>query len=124
MLYLLRMGYDNKTFSAAILDMAVRGYVTIKEQAGSYTLYTKGSKDLRALSPDEQQIATALFDGRFELWLHQENHQTNRAGIVALQKWLKATETKTYFATNSQYLLPPVILSIVIVVAHLVGLGQ
>jgi uncharacterized membrane protein YgcG len=122
MRYLLRMGYDNKTFSAAILDMAVRGYLTIKEQAGSYTLY-KGSKDLRSLCPDEQQIATALFDGRLELWLHQENHRTIRAGIVALQKWLKAAETKTYFVTNSRYLLAPVVLSIVIIFTHLLGLG-
>src|SRR6202008_4371646 len=102
--------------------MAVRGYLTSKEQAASYTLY-QGSKDLRALSPDEQQIATALFDGRRELWLHQENHQTIRAGMVALQKWLKATESKVYFVTNSQSLLPPVLLSMLIVLAHLLGLG-
>jgi uncharacterized membrane protein YgcG len=123
MRYLLRMGFDNKTFSAAILDMAVRGFLTIKEQAGSYTLY-RSSKDFRILPPDEQQIATELFDGRLELWLHQENHQTIRAGIVALQKWLKATETKTYFVTNSRYLIAPIILSIVIVFAYLLELGQ
>ncbi|HKN23944.1 MAG TPA: DUF2207 domain-containing protein [Candidatus Acidoferrum sp.] len=123
MRYLVRMGFDNKTFSAAILDMAVRGFLTIKEQAGSYTLY-KGSKDFRVLSPDEQQVATELFDGRLEVWLHQENHQTIHAGIVALQKWLKTTETKTYFVTNSLYLLPPVILSIVIVLADLLRIGQ
>lgn len=123
MRYLLRMGYDNKTFSAAILDMAVRGYLTIQEQAGSYTLY-KGPKDLRSLSPDEQQIAAKLFDGRLELWLHQENHQTIRAGIVALEKWLKARESKIYFVTNSRYLIAPILLSIVIVFTHLLGIGH
>src|SRR6202007_113026 len=30
MRYLLRMGFDNKTFAAAILDMAVRGFLPIK----------------------------------------------------------------------------------------------
>jgi uncharacterized membrane protein YgcG len=123
MRYLLRMGFDNKTFTAAILDMAVRGFLTIKEQAGSYTLHKTG-KDFHVLSPDEQQVEAELFDGRFELRLHRENHETIRAGILALQKWLKAAETKTYFVTNSRYLIAPIILSIVIVFAYLLGLGQ
>src|SRR5215469_1971171 len=60
--YLVRMGFDNKTFAAAILDMCVRGYLIIKEQAGSYTLY-RSKADNRALTLDEKQIASALFDG-------------------------------------------------------------
>jgi len=122
MRYLMRMGFDNKTFAAAILDMAVRGYLTIKEQAGSYTLY-RTAKDFRVLSPDEQQIATELFDGRNEVWLHGENHKTIAAGILELKKWLKAAEQKTYFVTNSRYLIAPMLLSVVIVVAYLLALG-
>ena len=122
MRYLERMSFDNKTFAAAILDMAVRGFLTIKEQAGSYTLYSTG-KDNRILSPDEQQIAARLFDGRNEIWLHNENHETIRAALKALQKWLAAAEQKTYFVTNSRYLIAPVVLSVVIVVAYLIALG-
>jgi len=122
MRYLVRMGFDNKTFSAAILDMAVRGFLTIKEQAGSYTLYTTG-KDNRALTPDEQQIAAQLFEGRKEIWLHQENHETIRAALNALRKWLAAAEQKTYFVTNSRYLIAPVVLSVVIAVVYLLALG-
>ena len=122
MRYLERMGFDNKTFAAAILDMAVRGFLTIKEQAGTYTLHTTG-KDSRVLSPDEQQIAAQLFDGRKEIWLHNENHETIHAALKALQKWLAAAEQKTYFVSNSRYLIAPVVLSIVIVVAYLIALG-
>ena len=85
MRYLLRMGFDNKTFAAAILDMAVRGYLTIKEQAGSYTLYLTGKSNL-TLPPDEQQIAAALFDGRDQIWLHRENYQTIGATLKAAEK--------------------------------------
>jgi len=123
MRYLLRMGFDNKTFAAAILDMGVRGFLTIKEQAGSYTLYTTG-KSSAVLSPDEQQIAAALFAGRGELWLHQENHLQIGAALKALRKWLAAAEQKTYFVTNSRYLIAPVVLSIIIAVAYLLVLGK
>jgi hypothetical protein len=123
MRYLVRMGFDDKTFSSAILDMAVRGFLTIKEQAGSYTLYTTGKPNV-VLSPDEQQIARTLFDGRNEIWLHQENHQAIRAALTALRKWLAAAEQKTYFVTNSRYLIAPVVFSLLIAVAYLVALGK
>ncbi|HTZ47261.1 MAG TPA: DUF2207 domain-containing protein [Verrucomicrobiae bacterium] len=123
MRYLRRMGFDNKTFSAAILDMAVRGFLTIKEQAGSYTLYLTGKSNV-ALPPDEQQVAQYLFDGRDQVWLHQENHQTIQGALKALKKWLANAEQKTYFVTNSRYLIAPVILSLVIVISYLVALGM
>jgi hypothetical protein len=123
MRYLRRMGFDNKTFSAAILDMAVRGFLTIKEQAGSYTLYLTGKSNVD-LPPDEQQVAQYLFDGRDQIWLHQENHQTIQAALKALKKWLANAEQKAYFVTNSRYLIPPVVLSVVIVISYLVALGM
>jgi len=120
--YLLRMGFDNKTFSAAILDMAVRGFLTIKEQAGSYTLYTTG-KPATVLTPDEQQIAASLFAGRDQVWLHQENHQEIGNALKGLKKWLAAAEQKTFFVTNSRYLIAPIILSIAVAVVYLLLLG-
>jgi hypothetical protein len=122
MRYLMRMSFDNKTFAAAILDMAVRGFLTIKQQAGSYTLSTTG-KDQSVLSPDEQQIAAALFDGRNELWLHNENHQTISTAIKALKKWLAAAEQRVYFVTNSRYMIAPLIFSVAIVLAYLLTMG-
>ena len=125
MRYLMRMGFDNKTFASAILDMGVRGYLTIKQQAGSYTLYTTG-KDNRVLNPDEKQIAASLFDGRNQIWLHNENHVAIAAAIKSLKKWLAAAEQKTYFVTNSRYMIAPVVISIATFVAALltIGVGQ
>ena len=120
--YLMRMGFDNKTFAAAILDMAVRGFLTIKEQAGSYTLYLTG-KDNRVLTPDEKAVAELLFAGRSQIWLHNENHQTLQDSMHTLKDWLASAEQKTYFVTNSRYLLPSVILSIAIVLVYLLSMG-
>jgi hypothetical protein len=122
MRYLVRMGFDNKTFAAAILDMAARGYLKIKEEAGSYML-SLADKDERVLTPDEKQIAGVLFEERKEIWLRQENHQVIQAAMLAVQKWLKSAESKVYFVTNSRYLLPPVLLSLAIVVVYLMAQG-
>lgn len=122
MRYLQRMGFDNKTFAAAILDMAVRGFLTIKQQAGSYTLY-RTEKDDSVLTPDEKQVAEYLFPDRNEVWLHNENHQLIQGAIKALKKSLAAAEQKTYFLTNSRYLIPAVGFSILFVIAYLISLG-
>jgi uncharacterized membrane protein YgcG len=122
MRYLLRMGFDNKTFAAAILDMAVRGFLTIKEQAGSYTLYTTG-KPNSVLSEDERMIAASLFDGRNQIWLHNENHSAIHDALKRLGQFLAAKEQKAYFVTNSRYLIAPVVFSLLIAVWYLAVLG-
>jgi len=122
MRYLVRMGFDDKTFAAAILDMTARGYLKIKEEAGSYLL-SLADEDERVLTPDEKQVAGVLFEGRKEILLRQENHQVIQAAKAALQKWLKNAENKVYFVTNSRYLLLPVLLSLAIVVVYLLAQG-
>jgi len=111
MRYLVRMGFDNKTFAAAILDLAARGFLKIKFQAGSYTVY-RTKTDNHALTPDEQQLANQMFSGRDQLWLHNENHTVIGVGMAALKSWLKLNEQKIYFFTNSQYLIPAIVFSV------------
>ncbi|HET7108789.1 MAG TPA: DUF2207 domain-containing protein [Candidatus Acidoferrum sp.] len=122
MRYLMRMGYDNKTFAAAILDMAVRGFLKITEESGAYHL-TLAGKDNRILTGDEKQIASELFEGRNEVLLKQENHTAIKGAMVATQKWLKTEEEKTYFLTNSRYLIPAIALSILIMLSYFATLG-
>jgi len=120
MRYLARMGFDNKTFASAILDLAARGFLKIRFQADSYTLY-RTKTDNRALTPDEQQLANQVFSGRDQLWLHHENHAVISAGMAALKAWLKLNEQKIYFFTNSHYLIPGIVFSVatVAIVAYL-----
>lgn len=114
MRYVVRMGFDNKVFAAAILDMAARGFLTIKFQAGSYTLYRTKADD-RALTSDEKQLAAAMFEGRDQLWMHNENHTVFSAGIALLKSWLKQSEEKVYFVRNSWFLAPAIVFSVVLV---------
>jgi uncharacterized membrane protein YgcG len=122
MRYLVRMGYDTKTFAAALLDMAVKGYLTITEQAGSYTLCLAKNGNPR-LSPDEKDIAERLFSGRSEIWLHNENHTAISSAMSSLKAWLKTAEEKIYFFTNSRYMLPAVAITIAALVAAVLAKG-
>ena len=122
MRYLMRMGYDNKTFAAAILDMAVRGYIKISEQAGRYTLTRTGVDD-RVLTPDEKQIASSLFLLQSQLVLEQTNHTLIHAAMLAVKRWLKTAEQRIYFVTNSRYLIPAIFLSVVVALAYFLSLG-
>ena len=111
MRYLVRMGYDDKTFASAVLDMAVKGYVQIREQAGSYAL-NRTKLSPQALSPEETAAADTLFNGCASIWLHDENHTQISAAIRAMKAWLKNAEYKIYFLTNGRYMLPAILVSI------------
>jgi hypothetical protein len=123
MRYLMRMGYDNKTFAAAILDMAVRGFLKITEESGVYRLSLTG-KDDGALTSDEKKIASNLFEGGTSILLKQANHTTIKSAMVATQKWLKTAEEKTYFLTNSRYLIPAFLISFFVALAYFANLGS
>jgi len=38
------MGYDDKAFAAAVVDMAVKGAVLIQEEGGDYTLVRRDAR--------------------------------------------------------------------------------
>lgn len=59
MRYIDKMGYDNKTFAASIINMAVKGYLSIKEDDGKYTLI-RGKAGEEILTPEEKKIASKL----------------------------------------------------------------
>jgi hypothetical protein len=122
MRYLMRMGYDNKTFAVAILDMAVRGFLKIADESGAYRLTLTG-KDERVLTLDEKQIASTLFEGRQEVLLQETNHTLIKSAMIATQKWLKTAEEKTYFLANSRYLIPAFFISLLVALAYFASLG-
>jgi hypothetical protein len=60
--FLMRMGFDNKAFAAAVVDMAVKGYLDIEENDGDYTLRRR-SRDAPALFSGERRLGGSLFRG-------------------------------------------------------------
>jgi len=117
MRYLVKMGFDNKVAAAAMLDMAVKKYVTIGKSDTVYTL-TRASGEKVVLTPDERLLADKLLGSDQRLELSPAHHTRVQSAITALKSSLKTSEEKIYFLTNSRYLMPGVIFSALLIAAN------
>jgi uncharacterized membrane protein YgcG len=103
--FVRNMGYDDKAYSASLVDMAVRGYLKIAQTGSdSYTLTRTGkSAEEAGLPHGEAAIADELFDGQDSIELKQKNHAMVQGSMKALQSSLDAEYEKNYFVTNVQW---------------------
>lgn len=113
--YVRRMGYDRKSFSAAIVNLAVKGYLEIEEEDGEYTLRPTAAAATRAraraaapLAPGERALLEQLFGANVPVKLENSNHRTLRAAMRAHGNALKRNNYRIYFVTNSIYLVPAI----------------
>jgi uncharacterized membrane protein YgcG len=100
--FLTRMGFDNKAFAAAVVDMGVNGYLKIKEDGGDYTLIRKTPPT--SLPTAEEQLANKLFAKGSTLKLESDNHERISGAIEVLRENLGKEFDKVYFNTNTGYL--------------------
>lgn len=108
--FLMRMGFDNKTFAAAVVDLAVKRALTIEENNGDFIL-RKGKNNPAALFPEEHQLARKLFSHGSALEMNNTNHTILQSAREALKAILNRELNKIYFFTNSEYLVPGLVLT-------------
>ncbi|RAI46067.1 DUF2207 domain-containing protein [Rhodoplanes roseus] len=96
--YVSRMGFDDRTFAAAIVDLGVRGHLTVAD-VGSLTRVSprQGGSVLPA---PERAVPQKLFV-RGPVTLEQENHERIAAAKTALQRGLDAAYRGVLFRTNA-----------------------
>ena len=112
--YLMKMGFDNKAFTAAVIDMAVKGYLKIKEKDKVFTLTKTGAKE-SVLSEEEAAVASKLFGYQKEIKLENKNHLNISKSIKNLKNALKNKFEKIYFFTNKRYFIIGLIISVLVV---------
>ncbi len=59
--YVLQMGYDNVCFAAAIINLAVKGFLKIEEDEDDYSLEFTGEENIE-MAPGEAAIVKKLFE--------------------------------------------------------------
>jgi uncharacterized membrane protein YgcG len=105
MRYLRRMGYDTRCFAAAVLSIAVKGYLVIQDGAtrpwerGSYTLCRQRGATT-PLAPDEHALLRNLFPLGETLELKDDNHSVIAAALREHEKVLKRLHVKQSFRIN------------------------
>ncbi len=115
--YVLNMRFNDKAFAAAIVDMAVKGYLVIDAEKRKFTLRRK-TESKAGLSPGEKKVAGKLFhSARTEVELKNKNHSIVGGARDALKDALKGEYGRAFFAHNRKHVLPGVALSVVTLMA-------
>ena len=115
-----KMGYDRTCFAAAIINLAVKGFLTIKERAEEYTLEKTGKKV--KMAPGESALARKLFKSSDSVVLKQANHSRIKSAIDAHEGSLERNYEKQYFITNTGFFVAGVIITIATLVAALLNM--
>lgn len=122
--FIRNMDFDQKTFAAAVVNLAVKGHLLIRETEDTYALVkTSGKKE--PLSPGEKKIVNALFDsGSGEIVLDNKHAARFKKALDQLHKTLSQDYEKTYFFTNSRYMVPALGLSLAILAGLILSAPQ
>ncbi len=115
MRYIINMGVDSKTFSAAVVSMAAKGALTIDNQKGVFTLYEKSRT--APLAAEEQNAFNALFKNSQSVTLISGASETVKLTEINLYKSLIQQFKKLYFVTNFIYMVPAIILSLLALIS-------
>ncbi len=117
--FIRRMGFDPKAMAAAVIDLAVKGHLTIREKNGVWTLARRAEAAASA-SPDEEAVRKALLEEDETVQLKQSNHRVVQSALQAIQSSLRLSYEKVYFVTNAGYFAGGLVASILILVLNLV----
>ena len=112
-----RMAYDDRCFAADLVDLAVRGRLEIRKDAGSYTLTRKSSGAHNALPPPDAGLLSDLLGSRATLELRQSEHTTISAALKKHKETLKTNDVGRYFRTNSKLVIPGALIALVALLA-------
>ena len=117
--FLERRGYDERTFAAAVVALAVKGHLRIREGDGrDYTLERPQEPAAEPLLDDEKILFGALgVAPGGALPLRSENAVKVGAAQKALKDALRKEHLKRHFVTNGKYLIPGLVGSFVALVA-------
>ena len=102
--FVMEMDFDDKSFAAALVSMAVKGYLRIEQLEGKEYKLHRLSEDKSMLSRGEKKIADKLFAfGRDSIHMKQENHKTFSGAVSALKDSLAADYEGAYFLRNATW---------------------
>jgi hypothetical protein len=115
--YLLDMGFHNQAFTAAIISLAVKGFLRIEEEQKKFTLrrvarVNGGERTNGRLTPTEENLLNAMLPGgTSSLAMTDANHAKFQAARKVLEQSLKKEYLGHLFHLNTLYLAPPVIIT-------------
>jgi uncharacterized membrane protein YgcG len=112
MRFVMEMGYDDTAFSAAVIDMAVKGYLGIEQEGEVFTLKKTAGGDEGKLSPTQRSAANSLFAAGDILPIERGNHLVLGNAQRFMEGALKAEYDDKAFRLNRSALVPGALITL------------
>lgn len=120
--YIERMGYDNRVFAGAIVNLAVKGTIRIiEDDSDEFTIERTGAENVE-MAPGESALLKHLLKNRDRIKLEQGNHSRIRQARNAHEESLSADYEKKYFVTNAGYIFFGFALSLAVLAVSILAL--
>jgi uncharacterized membrane protein YgcG len=126
MRYIMRMDYDDECFGAAVLSLAVKGYLRIQEESGllgfgkTFTLTKQSTPPKMPLPDDEAALYQGLFAAGDTLVLRNENYRVVGGARRSHYHSLKSAYSSGFFRINGGWHFLGIVISILVLVAAIV----
>jgi uncharacterized membrane protein YgcG len=130
MRYIMRMNYDNECFGAAVLSLAVKGYLRIQEESGllgfgkKFTLTNVDAGSKQPLTADEHILLKGLFAEGNTLVLENENHRVVGGARKVHYTCLKNLYSSGFFRINGGWHFLGIVISLVVLVLAIIMRGD
>lgn len=118
--YIARMGYDKTAMTAAVLNLAVKGYIEINNLGEAYILSATDKKPDETLAPGEAVLHSHLFRSGDTVQLQNDNHTLLQRAMGAHKVTLDRYHRHKHFVTNGKFLLPAIMLLVGALIAVVV----
>jgi len=122
--YIRQMGYDHKAFTAALVNLAVKGLLQIREDDDGFSVERTGKPPLE-LAAGEKALLKGLFpqhmagQGERKIYgpvatvkLEKKNHAKLQKALKLHKAALRRDYDKRFFLTNRGWLVPGLLLSL------------
>jgi uncharacterized membrane protein YgcG len=120
--YVRDMGYDERCFTATLVDLAVKGAIRIEVDDGVYPLDRKGDGEAELTAAERGVVTHLLSAGRLELKRGRSTAERMKKSIKALSRSLDRQYRGKMFLLNRAFMITGIVLSaIAVLLAALVG---
>lgn len=100
--YIVKKSCDDKSIAVAIINMAVKGFLTIQEENGEYNL-SKARKEHENLSQEERILAEQLLRHEHAIKISSEYDSRVQTAVNEFSQYLKTSFGTGLFSTNRGY---------------------
>jgi uncharacterized membrane protein YgcG len=109
--YIRQMYYDNEVMTAAVVNLAVKGYLRINDLGSEHTLFKlDAGRDAPPMAAGEKELYEALFEDGKRVVLEQDNHSLLGGARSAHRESLKQDYKQHYFRTNVLLNIPAILI--------------